>query len=82
MSTTLRDFPKLRSEKLWAEFSFPKTVPSGESDGIDGTGGLAAAGGQCRTRAVPRLEPGLPSLVPAALSLNYVKHFDILFAAL
>ena len=24
MSTTLRDFPKLRSEKLWAEFSFPK----------------------------------------------------------
>ena len=25
-STTLRDFQKLRSEKLWAEFSFPKKV--------------------------------------------------------
>ena len=26
-STTLRDFQKLRSEKLWAEFSFPTYVP-------------------------------------------------------
>ena len=25
-STTLRDFRKLRSEKLWAEFSFPKSI--------------------------------------------------------
>ena len=25
-STTLRVFPKLRSEKLWAEFSFPKQI--------------------------------------------------------
>ena len=27
-STTLRDFQKLRSEKLWAEFSFPILPPS------------------------------------------------------
>ena len=27
-STTLRGFQKLRSEKLWAEFSFPKNHPS------------------------------------------------------
>ena len=26
-STTLRDFQKLRSEKLWAEFSFPSLLP-------------------------------------------------------
>ena len=26
-STTLRDFQKLRSEKLWAEFSFPNVFP-------------------------------------------------------
>ena len=29
-STTLRDFPKFRSEKLWADFSFPNDQNSWE----------------------------------------------------
>ena len=30
-ATTLRDFQKLRSEKLWAEFSFPKNIHEAEA---------------------------------------------------
>ena len=53
-STTLRDLPKLRSEKLWAEFSFPKR-------GVEFKGGVASMTVLAVWTVLAVLESTLPS---------------------